>query len=147
MEDAGGIFLSTKWFLWSAGVLLGYQIYLLFWTGVLLGYQIYPLFWTGVLLGYQYTRYFELVFWLLMMSMHSIYLASCTEHVFSISHFQGLKRSEISTLLELYRVHIPVSMAIGRQMSDSGGQTNMASTPEPESSRIRKLEKLIKKRL
>ena len=82
-----------------------------------------------------------------MMSMHSIYLASCTEHVFSISHFQGLKRSEISTLLELYRVHIPVSMAIGRQMSDSGGQTNMALTPEPESSRIRKLEKLIKKRL
>ena len=63
-------------------------------------------------------------------------------------NLQGLKKSEISSFLELYRARIPVSMAIGRQ-GDSGamGTKLVTSTPEPESSRIRKLEKLIKKRL
>jgi len=62
---------------------------------------------------------------------------------------QGLKRSEINSLLELYRAHLPVSMAIGRQgsMEGQGQGGSMVLTPEPESSRIRKLEKLIKKRL
>ncbi|XP_060584875.1 vacuolar protein sorting-associated protein 53 homolog [Ruditapes philippinarum] len=68
-----------------------------------------------------------------------------------ILEMKGLKRSEISSLLEMYRARIPVSMAIGRQssveMSGQGHTSMMTSTPEPESSRIRKLEKLIKKRL
>ncbi|WAR02922.1 VPS53-like protein [Mya arenaria] len=66
-----------------------------------------------------------------------------------ILEMKGLKRSEINTLLELYRAHLPVSMAIGRQVSmeRTGSSGTMVTTPEPESSRIRKLEKLIKKRL
>lgn len=61
---------------------------------------------------------------------------------------QGIKRSEISSLVEMYRARIPVSMAIGRQSSvEMASHAGVSSTPEPESSRIRKLEKLIKKRL
>lgn len=65
-----------------------------------------------------------------------------------ILEMKGLKKSEVSSFLELYRARIPVSMAIGRH-GDSGaiGTKLVTSTPEPESSRIKKLEKLIKKRL
>ncbi|KAH3777512.1 hypothetical protein DPMN_178959 [Dreissena polymorpha] len=67
-----------------------------------------------------------------------------------VLEMKGLKRSEISSLVDMYRAHMPVSMAIGRQGSDTLTHTQAStatSTPEPESSRIRKLEKLIKKRL
>ncbi|KAL4223807.1 Vacuolar protein sorting-associated protein 53 [Mactra antiquata] len=65
-----------------------------------------------------------------------------------ILEMKGIKRSEISSLVEMYRARIPVSMAIGRQSSlEMAGHAGIPSTPEPESSRIRKLEKLIKKRL
>ncbi|KAK3586403.1 hypothetical protein CHS0354_013107 [Potamilus streckersoni] len=65
-----------------------------------------------------------------------------------VLEMKGLKKSEISSLLEMYRARIPVSMALGKH-SEGSKETmvyNMTS-PEPESSRIRKLEKLIKKRL
>ncbi|XP_060068692.1 vacuolar protein sorting-associated protein 53 homolog [Ylistrum balloti] len=59
-----------------------------------------------------------------------------------VLEMKGLRRGDQSNLLEIYRARIPVSMALG-------GHTEMSvtSTPEPESSRIKKLEKLIKKRL
>uniref|UniRef100_A0A8C2Q4N8 Vacuolar protein sorting-associated protein 53 homolog n=1 Tax=Cyprinus carpio TaxID=7962 RepID=A0A8C2Q4N8_CYPCA len=56
----------------------------------------------------------------------------------------GLKRSEQSTMLELFRQRLPNPPS----GSDSGPSlTFSAPTPEQESSRIRKLEKLIKKRI
>ncbi|KAK3083798.1 hypothetical protein FSP39_003324, partial [Pinctada imbricata] len=67
-----------------------------------------------------------------------------------VLEMKGLRRSEQSNILEIYRARIPVSMALGghSDMSHSGNVSQSSlSTPEPESSRIRKLEKLIKKRL
>ncbi|KAG8122600.1 hypothetical protein E2320_018095 [Naja naja] len=57
---------------------------------------------------------------------------------------KGLKRSEQSSMLDLFRQRLPAL--------PSGAETGscvslVAPTPEQESSRIRKLEKLIKKRL
>ncbi|PWA20515.1 hypothetical protein CCH79_00003760 [Gambusia affinis] len=57
---------------------------------------------------------------------------------------KGLKRSEQSSMLELFRQRLPTPPS----GSDSGPSLSFsAPTPEQESSRIRKLEKLIKKRL
>lgn len=57
---------------------------------------------------------------------------------------QGLKRSEQSSMLDLFRLRLPAPPPGG----DSAGSLSLsAPTPEQESSRIRKLEKLIKKRL
>ncbi|KTG45430.1 hypothetical protein cypCar_00012256 [Cyprinus carpio] len=57
---------------------------------------------------------------------------------------KGLKRSEQSTMLELFRQRVPIPPS----GSDGGPSlTFSAPTPEQESSRIRKLEKLIKKRI
>lgn len=57
---------------------------------------------------------------------------------------QGLKRSEQSSMLELFRQRLPTPPS----GSDAGPSLSFsAPTPEQESSRIRKLEKLIKKRL
>lgn len=57
---------------------------------------------------------------------------------------QGLKRSEQSSMLELFRQRLPTPPS----GSDGGPSLSFsAPTPEQESSRIRKLEKLIKKRL
>uniref|UniRef100_A0A8C5H9S9 Vacuolar protein sorting-associated protein 53 homolog n=1 Tax=Gouania willdenowi TaxID=441366 RepID=A0A8C5H9S9_GOUWI len=60
-----------------------------------------------------------------------------------ILDMKGLKRSEQSSMLELFRQRLPTppSGADGPSLSFS------TPTPEQESSRIRKLEKLIKKRL
>ncbi|KAG7282533.1 hypothetical protein CRUP_020248 [Coryphaenoides rupestris] len=53
----------------------------------------------------------------------------------------GLKRSEQSNMLDLFRQRLPPPP------SGSDGLSFSAPTPEQESSRIRRLEKLIKKRL
>ncbi|KAL3858283.1 hypothetical protein ACJMK2_012931 [Sinanodonta woodiana] len=62
-----------------------------------------------------------------------------------VLEMKGLKKGEISSLLEMYRARIPVSMALGKH--SEGPKETTVHSPEPESSRIRKLEKLIKKRL
>ncbi|XP_062241314.1 vacuolar protein sorting-associated protein 53 homolog [Platichthys flesus] len=61
-----------------------------------------------------------------------------------ILDMKGLKRSEQSSMLELFRQRLPTPPS-----GADGGPTLSfsAATPEQESSRIRKLEKLIKKRL
>lgn len=57
---------------------------------------------------------------------------------------QGLKRSEQSSMLDLFRQRLPTPPS----GSDGGPSLSFSTpTPEQESSRIRKLEKLIKKRL
>ncbi|XP_075709044.1 vacuolar protein sorting-associated protein 53 homolog [Rhinoderma darwinii] len=71
-------------------------------------------------------------------------LADCNTETFQkILEMKGLKRSEQSNMLELFRQRLP--------NPPSGAENNSVSlqtpTPEQESSRIRKLEKLIKKRL
>uniref|UniRef100_A0A671XUL8 Vacuolar protein sorting-associated protein 53 homolog n=1 Tax=Sparus aurata TaxID=8175 RepID=A0A671XUL8_SPAAU len=61
-----------------------------------------------------------------------------------ILDMKGLKRSEQSSMLELFRQRLPTPPSGG----DGGPSLSFsAPTPEQESSRIRKLEKLIKKRL
>ncbi|KAI2656273.1 hypothetical protein H4Q32_013151 [Labeo rohita] len=61
-----------------------------------------------------------------------------------ILDMKGLKRSEQSTMLELFRQRLPNPPS----GPDSGPSLSFsAPTPEQESSRIRKLEKLIKKRI
>ncbi|XP_056297426.1 vacuolar protein sorting-associated protein 53 homolog isoform X1 [Pseudoliparis swirei] len=59
-----------------------------------------------------------------------------------ILDMKGLKRSEQSSMLELFRQRLPTPPS-----GADGGPSLFSSTPEQESSRIRKLEKLIKKRL
>jgi len=66
----------------------------------------------------------------------SLYLLT----LFFIMLFQGLKRSEQHTMLDLFRSRLP-SPPSGGEMT---GQTSQLP-PEPESSRIKKLERLIKK--
>uniref|UniRef100_A0A3B3CDH0 Vacuolar protein sorting-associated protein 53 homolog n=1 Tax=Oryzias melastigma TaxID=30732 RepID=A0A3B3CDH0_ORYME len=61
-----------------------------------------------------------------------------------ILDMKGLKRSEQSSMLELFRQRLPTPPS----GNDGGPSLSFsAPTPEQESSRIRKLEKLIKKRL
>ncbi|XP_016311113.1 vacuolar protein sorting-associated protein 53 homolog isoform X1 [Sinocyclocheilus anshuiensis] len=61
-----------------------------------------------------------------------------------ILDMKGLKRSEQGTMLELFRQRLPNPPS----GPDSGPSLSFsAPTPEQESSRIRKLEKLIKKRI
>ncbi|XP_008307980.1 vacuolar protein sorting-associated protein 53 homolog [Cynoglossus semilaevis] len=61
-----------------------------------------------------------------------------------ILDMKGLKRSEQSSMLELFRQRLPTPPSGG----DGGPSLSFSTpTPEQESSRIRKLEKLIKKRL
>ncbi|KAM6163449.1 vacuolar protein sorting-associated protein 53 homolog [Rhynchocyon petersi] len=72
-------------------------------------------------------------------------LTDCNTETFQkILDMKGLKRSEQSSMLELFRQRLPTPPA-GTEGSSS--LSLMAPTPEQESSRIRKLEKLIKKRL
>ncbi|GCB62461.1 hypothetical protein scyTo_0004256 [Scyliorhinus torazame] len=72
-------------------------------------------------------------------------LADCSTDTFQkVLDMKGLKRSEQSSMLELFRQRLPTP--------PSGAENSLASSlsapsPEQESSRIRKLEKLIKKRL
>ncbi|XP_040192733.1 vacuolar protein sorting-associated protein 53 homolog [Rana temporaria] len=71
-------------------------------------------------------------------------LADCNTETFQrILEMKGLKRSEQSAMLELFRQRLPTPPS-GSENSSVALQT---PTPEQESSRIRKLEKLIKKRL
>ncbi|XP_063395988.1 vacuolar protein sorting-associated protein 53 homolog [Mytilus trossulus] len=60
-----------------------------------------------------------------------------------VLEMKGLRRGEQSNLLEIYRARIPISSILG----SANDQTPVTSAPDQESSRIRKLEKLIKKRL
>uniref|UniRef100_W5MAP0 Vacuolar protein sorting-associated protein 53 homolog n=1 Tax=Lepisosteus oculatus TaxID=7918 RepID=W5MAP0_LEPOC len=61
-----------------------------------------------------------------------------------ILDMKGLKRSEQSSVLELFRQRLPTPPS----GADGGSSLSFSTpTPEQESSRIRKLEKLIKKRL
>ncbi|XP_078102422.1 vacuolar protein sorting-associated protein 53 homolog isoform X1 [Sander vitreus] len=60
-----------------------------------------------------------------------------------ILDMKGLKRSEQSSMLELFRQRLPTPPS----GADGGSSLFSTPTPEQESSRIRKLEKLIKKRL
>ncbi|XP_021093698.1 vacuolar protein sorting-associated protein 53 homolog isoform X2 [Heterocephalus glaber] len=72
-------------------------------------------------------------------------LTDCNTETFQkILDMKGLKRSEQSSMLELLRQRLPTPPS-GAEGSSS--LSLMAPTPEQESSRIRKLEKLIKKRL
>ncbi|XP_057571898.1 vacuolar protein sorting-associated protein 53 homolog isoform X2 [Hippopotamus amphibius kiboko] len=72
-------------------------------------------------------------------------LTDCNTETFQkILDMKGLKRSEQSSMLELLRQRLPAPPS-GPEGSSS--LSLLAPTPEQESSRIRKLEKLIKKRL
>nr|XP_054315665.1 vacuolar protein sorting-associated protein 53 homolog isoform X2 [Pongo pygmaeus] len=72
-------------------------------------------------------------------------LTDCNTETFQkILDMKGLKRSEQSSMLELLRQRLPAPPS---GAESSGSLSLMAPTPEQESSRIRKLEKLIKKRL
>ncbi|NWV23843.1 VPS53 protein, partial [Origma solitaria] len=72
-------------------------------------------------------------------------LADCSADTFQkILDMKGLKRSEQSSMLDLFRLRLPAPPPGG---DNSGSLSLSAPTPEQESSRIRKLEKLIKKRL
>uniref|UniRef100_A0A7N4NVC1 Vacuolar protein sorting-associated protein 53 homolog n=1 Tax=Sarcophilus harrisii TaxID=9305 RepID=A0A7N4NVC1_SARHA len=72
-------------------------------------------------------------------------LTDCNTETFQkILDMKGLKRSEQSSMLELFRQRLPTPPSA----SEGPGSASLtAPTPEQESSRIRKLEKLIKKRL
>lgn len=72
-------------------------------------------------------------------------LTDCNTETFQkILDMKGLKRSEQSSMLELFRQRLPTPPS-GPESSSS--LSLLTPTPEQESSRIRKLEKLIKKRL
>lgn len=72
-------------------------------------------------------------------------LTDCNTETFQkILDMKGLKRSEQSSMLELLRQRLPAPPS---GADGSSSLSLMAPTPEQESSRIRKLEKLIKKRL
>lgn len=62
---------------------------------------------------------------------------------------KGLKRSEQNTMTEIFRTRQPTSVTSGSALDTSIGNSTSTtnSSPEHESSRIKRLEKLIKKRL
>lgn len=70
-----------------------------------------------------------------------------------VLEMKALKRSEQNTLLEMYKARLPYNNSSGHNNEvQRNNQVNVSpmpttSTPEVESSRIRRLEKLIKKRL
>ncbi|XP_061326269.1 vacuolar protein sorting-associated protein 53 homolog isoform X3 [Pezoporus flaviventris] len=72
-------------------------------------------------------------------------LADCSTDTFQkILDMKGLKRSEQSSMLDLFRQRLPAPPS---GVENSSSLSLSTPTPEQESSRIRKLEKLIKKRL
>ncbi|XP_054857331.1 vacuolar protein sorting-associated protein 53 homolog [Eublepharis macularius] len=72
-------------------------------------------------------------------------LADCSPDTFQkILDMKGLKRSEQSSMLDLFRQRLPAPPS---GVENAASISLTAPTPEQESSRIRKLEKLIKKRL
>ncbi|XP_071094311.1 vacuolar protein sorting-associated protein 53 homolog [Haliotis cracherodii] len=60
---------------------------------------------------------------------------------------KGLRRSEQSHLIDMYRVRNPAGSSSSLGEGTAVGSHAQGSSPEPESSRIKKLERLIKKRL
>jgi len=74
---------------------------------------------------------------------------------FILVTLQGLKRNDQNTMADVYRVRRPATQSGGPAGSKPDGKPGSTATPtsptnesiEHESSRIRKLEKLIKKRL
>ncbi len=60
--------------------------------------------------------------------------------MYAILSVQGLKRNEQHTMLELFRARIPAGKS-------SESAESHAGTPDQESSRIKRLEKLIKKQI
>ena len=62
---------------------------------------------------------------------------------FTISPPQGLKRSEQHSMLDLFRSRLPSPPA--GNVSGESAATQSHATTEQESSRIKKLERLIKK--
>ncbi|KAH7960865.1 hypothetical protein HPB49_024077 [Dermacentor silvarum] len=72
-----------------------------------------------------------------------------------VKSFKGLKRSEQNVLTEVFRTRIPTAASSAAAASEGGTAAQLLSalaivtttTPEHESSRIRRFEKLIKKRL
>uniref|UniRef100_A0A672UU67 Vacuolar protein sorting-associated protein 53 homolog n=1 Tax=Strigops habroptila TaxID=2489341 RepID=A0A672UU67_STRHB len=72
-------------------------------------------------------------------------LADCSTDTFQkILDMKGLKRSEQSSMLDLFRQRLPAPPS---GVENTSSLSLSTPTPEQESSRIRKLEKLIKKRL
>ncbi|KAJ1185847.1 hypothetical protein NDU88_002634 [Pleurodeles waltl] len=70
-------------------------------------------------------------------------LVDCNTETFQkILDMKGLKRSEQSSMLDLFRQRLPAPPA---GMDNTNSLSLSAPTPEQESSRIRKLEKLIKR--
>ena len=63
--------------------------------------------------------------------------------------FQGLKRNDQGTMMDIYRTKKPANLSGSSPLDKSSAAVGMSvpDTAEQESSRIRKLEKLIKKRL
>ncbi|KAH9498665.1 Vacuolar protein sorting-associated protein 53 [Bulinus truncatus] len=70
-----------------------------------------------------------------------------------VLEMKGVRRGDQSSLVEMFRARVPVSSILantspgGLPASAANITSQTTSAPEPESSRIRKLEKLIKKRL
>ncbi|BFZ18354.1 hypothetical protein BsWGS_21393 [Bradybaena similaris] len=71
-----------------------------------------------------------------------------------VLEMKGVRRGDQSSLVEMFRARVPVSSILAQTSpgglipsTGSSGNMQQPSNPEPESSRIRKLEKLIKKRL
>jgi hypothetical protein len=63
---------------------------------------------------------------------------------------QGLRRSDQSYLVDLFRSQLPTPAETSSGSTTTGGPAPFSASlgsPEHESSRIKKLEKLIKKRL
>ncbi|CAH1802212.1 unnamed protein product [Owenia fusiformis] len=79
------------------------------------------------------------------------YIKLLSEH--DINDFQkvlemkGLKRNDQSAMLDIYRSRIPSPGPGGPTMNQRPPQQRAGAQPDQESSRIKKLEKLIKKRL
>ncbi|XP_023933119.1 vacuolar protein sorting-associated protein 53 homolog [Lingula anatina] len=64
-----------------------------------------------------------------------------------ILEMKGLRRSEQNTMLEMYKARRPAPSAVHTGEPTASHHATTPATPEQEVSRIRKLEKLIKKRL
>lgn len=58
---------------------------------------------------------------------------------------KGLKRSEQNAMTDIFRSHLPVLPNTSQQQDYEKNAAPVSSTPEHESSRIRRLEKLIKR--
>ena len=67
-------------------------------------------------------------------------------HLMTSEQFQGLRRQEQGVMMEMYRAKNPTSATSDSHVTHQRSFLSSGS-PDQQSSRIRKLEKLIKKRL